>query len=63
LINKIKEKNIMRYFFKKPFGEGVSFLLQGVIYSEMAKIDSGLATFVAVQNALLGHTIEKLGSE
>lgn len=34
-----------------------------MLISEVARIDAGLATFIAVQAGLLGHTIEALGSE
>ena len=59
----MKEKNIIRYFFKKPYGEDASLVFQGVLISEVARIDAGLATFIAVQAGLLGYTIEALGSE
>jgi alkylation response protein AidB-like acyl-CoA dehydrogenase len=52
----------MKYFFKKPYGHGLSTVFQGVLISELSRIDGGVCTFVLVQAALLGFTIETFGS-
>ena len=47
----------MKHFFKKPYGLSGSFLLQGLITAEFARVDAGVATMCLVQSGLLGYTI------
>ena len=63
VIDKMKHLELMKYFFKKPYGVGTSCLTQGVLIAELTRIDPGLATVFLVQAGLLGFTIEALGSE
>jgi len=53
---------LLKYFFKKPYGHGARITLQGVITTELARGDAGVATICTVQCGLMGHTIEALGS-
>ncbi len=47
----------MKYYFKKPYGHSGTFLLQGLITAELARVDAGVATMCLVQSGLLGYTI------
>ena len=48
IINKLKEIEIFKYFFKKPYGLDFPDIFKGVILAELARIDGSLQTFVLV---------------
>jgi hypothetical protein len=49
--------DLLKYFFKKPYGHGSNVMLQCLITAELARGDAGVATMVTVQCGLLGYTI------
>jgi alkylation response protein AidB-like acyl-CoA dehydrogenase len=63
LIPKFQKLGFSKHFFKKPYGESSSTLLQGLIIAELARGDAGVSTIVIVQCCLIGYTIDALGSE
>jgi alkylation response protein AidB-like acyl-CoA dehydrogenase len=56
LIPKFQKMELLKYFFKKPYGNGASILTQGLIVAELARGDAGVATIVRVQTGLVGFT-------
>ena len=62
LIPKLKNLNILHYFFRPPYGLGFSTAGLGTLIAELSRGDAGVCTMVLVQWALLGSTIEILGS-
>lgn len=62
-VPKLREINIMEYFFDAPYGKPLSSAGKGCLAAELARGDAGLATMVMVDWALLGYTIESFGSE
>jgi len=44
----LKEIEIFKYFFKKPYGLDFPDIFKGVILAELARIDGSLQTFVLV---------------
>ena len=63
LVPKLKEFNPYQHFFKPPYGKPLSTGAQGMLIAELARGDAGVSTMVLVQWALLGFTVEALGSE
>ncbi len=62
MVPKLRNFNILHYFFKAPYGLGYSTSALGSYIAELARGDAGVCTMVLVQWALLGSTIEILGS-
>lgn len=57
LIPKLKEIDILQYFFLPPYGKPLSTAAQGCIAAEFARGDAGISTMLMVDWGLLGHTI------
>jgi len=49
----MKEYNILSDLLKPPYGKGASLVSAGLALAEFARVDGGLATFMAVQHALV----------
>ena len=63
LVPKIQKTGINGMSIKDHGGPGFSNLEQGVMYFEFAKLDSSIATFVFLHNALGTAVINALGDE
>jgi len=62
LLPKLRNLNLLHYFFKAPYGLGFNTTALGTIIAELSRGDAGVCTMVLVQWGLLGSTIEMLGS-
>ena len=45
-----------------PYGDPLSSVAQGMILAEIARGDGGFGTFFMIQIALIGNTVNSLGS-
>lgn len=63
ILPKLKELNILEYYFNPPYGKPFSSAGKGCVAAELARGDAGLATMLMVDWGLLGFTIECFGSE
>lgn len=63
MIPKLRALDPLKYFFRPPYGNGNSTASIGSMIAEVARGDAGVCTMIIVQWALLGFTIEELGSE
>lgn len=44
----MRDAKIIGHFINKPYGFGSSMTTQGMVISELSRVDAGIATFVAV---------------
>lgn len=62
LVPKVREAGFLKHCFKAPYGSPISTAGTGLMVAEWARGDASFATFLLVQAALLGYTVEALGS-
>jgi len=63
LVPKLAEKDWVKLFVKKPYGEDKNAMYLGLAAMELARADAGVATFFLVQIGLCIYTVDSFASD